>query len=352
MYPWIGEALVLVLCVLLFNFVVKWILLKLCSRFEEQGKIWHESFVKALYKPLSYYVWFFAATQALEIIDKYTLTELSLRQFQIVLGFGAIGALAWFLLRWKSNVFAHMLVKSKNREISLDITKIDVLDKLLTLVILFFTALLILEFTGSSLRTLIAFGGIGGLAIAFASQEMIANFFAGIMIYVTQPFAKGDWVDLPEKHVEGHVEEIGWYMTLIRNLDKRPIYVPNAMFSKVVVVNPTRMTHRRFKETIGLRYSDFPLLKEIIADITHMLQTHPKVDANQSISVNFSSFGNYSLDIEISVLVLVLDNPGFARLKGDLLFKIADIIEKHEAEMAYPTSVVNFKNDAPPRVIS
>src|SRR5262249_21003585 len=146
-----------------------------------QDLLWHDSFVRALYKPLSYFVWFFAGVQILELIDKYTISEISIKNVHLTLGVGAIIALGWFLLRWKTNIVEYMTIRSKQHQLDLDSTKIDVLDKLFTLFILFVTSLLLLEVTGSSLNTLIAFGGIGGLALAFASQEMVSNFFAGFM---------------------------------------------------------------------------------------------------------------------------------------------------------------------------
>lgn len=338
-YGWAGETLALLVIVLVFNFAIKWFLHRLHYHFEKQNKIWHDSFVSALYKPLSYYVWFFAGIVVIDLIDRYTLAEISLENVHLILGLGAILAFAWFLLRWKNNVVNHVTVKSRLHEISFDISKIDVIDKLCTLVIVFLTSLLFLEITGSSLNTLIAFGGIGGLAIAFASQEMIANFFAGIMIYVTHPFSRGDWIQLPERNIEGYIEEIGWYMTRVRSLDKRPMYVPNSIFSKIVVINPSRMSHRQFKETIGLRYQDRPLLKQINADIKKMLLNHPGIDTHFPILVNFVSFGTYSLDIQVSALSKVIENENFANLKDDLLFKIDEIIHAHGGELATPPAV-------------
>ena len=160
------------------------------------------------------------------------------------------------------------------------------------------------------------------------------------MIYATHPFAKGDWILIPERNIEGVVEEIGWYMTLIKGQDKRPLYVPNSVFSRTVVINPSRMSHRQIKETIGLRYADLPRLKEVMADIKIMLQHHPDIDRHHAIIVNFDSFGSYSLDFLISAYSLVLDNEAFAKVKDEILFKIAEIVSKHGAEIAFPSSCV------------
>ena len=343
-YGLLTEGITLLAVVLIFNYLAKWVLLKLHARFSQQDLLWHDSFVKALYKPLSYFVWFFAGVQLLELIDKYTLSEISVANVHLTLGVGAILALSWFLLRWKTNIVEYLTIRSKQHQLELDGTKIDVLDKLFTLFILFLTALLLLEVTGSSLNTLIAFGGIGGLAIAFASQEMVSNFFAGFMIYVTQPFCKGDNVMLPERKVEGQVEEIGWYMTRLRSPDKKPIYLPNAIFSKAVLLNPSRINCRQFKEIIGLRYEDKARIPHVMLKLTELLKSHPSISHQNPILVTFHAFGNCSLDVQISAYSYVLDNDAFATVRSDLLLKIADVIEEAGADFATPTQIVTLQN--------
>lgn len=334
LYGWYSEAFALVVFVLVFNFLAKWILRRLQHRYERQKKIWKESFVKALYLPLSYYVWFFAIFHAIDIIGDEIEKGVSVETMHIILSAGAVIAFAWFIMRWKHNIIQHMLFKSKNREIALDPGKIDAIDKIATLAIIFFTILILLEVSDRSVNTLIAFGGVGGLALAFASQEIISNFFGGLMIYLTQPFAIGDWIQLPEKNIEGIVEEIGWYMTRIRSLDKRPIYIPNSIFTKIVVITPSRMSHRQIKETVSIRPSDLPNLKPIIQDIREMLEQDPDIDRHQPILVNLSALGEASLDIAINIFTKTTDTPGYLRLKENILYKISAILQKHEAEIA------------------
>jgi MscS family membrane protein len=196
-----------------------------------------------------------------------------------------------------------------------------------------------LEITERSMSTVIAFGGVGGLGLAFASQDIIANLFAGLVIYATSPFTKGEWILIPDKNIEGIVDEIGWYMTRIKSMDKRPMYIPNAIFSKAVIVNPARMTHRQLKFNIGLRYSDMPVLKTVMKDIKSMLQAHPDIDRSFNLNVFFTSFGSYSLDVLISAYSNITQSDAFAGVKDDILFKISDIVTKHGAEMAFPTNV-------------
>lgn len=345
-HGWKDELLAIALFVFIFNFVIKWGLRRLHLRFSKQQKIWHDSFVVALYKPLSYFIWFFAFVQAVDLISDQVFENGWMDNKHIAVEIALILSSMCFLLRWKSNIAAHMITRCKNHQIAIDQGRIDVIDKLATVIIGFVSGLLLLEVTDRSMSTLITLGGVGGLAIAFSAQEMIASFFGGLMIYLTHPFGIGDWINLPEKSIEGHVEEIGWYMTRIRTFEKRPIYIPNSNFGKMVVVNPSRMTHRQIKEILGLRYSDLPHLRDILSELRAMLVRHPDVDNTQTTIVRLTGFGDYSLNILVSSYIKLVDSEGFNRAKEDILFKIIDLIHKHNADFAFPTSTVEVNNPA------
>jgi MscS family membrane protein len=199
---------------------------------------------------------------------------------------------------------------------------------------------MLLEATGRSFSTLIAFGGIGGLALAFASQEIISNFFGGFMIYITQPFAIDDWILLPDLSVEGVVEQIGWYTTHIRSLDKQPMYIPNSLFNKQVVITRSRMSHRQIKEVVGVRSEDYNKLRAITEDIEKQLRKHHDIDHSQSIIVRFSGYGPSTLDIYISAYTNKVDTSSYMRVKEAILFAIGDTIARHGAEI--PNTLPTF----------
>lgn len=352
-YGWFWEILTIIAVVVVFNFAFKNLLFFLKTRFHAKDQILKESFVTALYLPLSWYVWFFAAIEVIDFISLQLVSRTVLVYKQQLLGMGLALSVAWFLMRWKNNVVNYILTRNKTFKKRVEPATVDMVDKLLTVVIVFLLILMLMEVTGSSLNTLIAFGGISGLALAFASQEVIASFFGGLMTYITQPFVIGDWIILPEKNIEGHVEEIGWYMTKIRTFDKTPIYVPNSNFSKIVVINPSRMSHRRIKELIGLRYCDYPKLKAVIADIKQMLLADEELVPEMAQGVYFLDFGAYSLDIEMSAYTFETSTAGFKRIKEKLFFAIGEILAKHQVEMAFPTSSLEIPSGVkfvPPRL--
>lgn len=338
----LSEVIAIALVVLFFNFFARWGLKKLGDRFLKNHKYWHESFVRALIIPLTSYAWFFAALLSIDLIGQNVFSTQVFNDLHLWLKLSAVFALIWFLMRWKKNVMKIMMRKSKNHEIAMETGKLDVINKVITVFLFFISFLMLLEATNSSLNTLIAFGGVGGLALAFASQEIIANFFSGAMIYLTQPFLVGDLINVPEKNIEGYVEEIGWYMTRIRTIDKRPVYIPNSIFSKIIVITPSRMSHRQFKETFNLRYEDMPKIASLIEAIKEMLKTHPDIDQRQKIMVYINNFATYSLDVLISAYTKTTSSEAYFELRQDLLLKIYKIIEKHDAKPAVPITYVQM----------
>lgn len=341
-YGWQSEVLSIILIVVVFSFIAKWVLKRLHRRYEKQKKIWKDSFVQALYAPLNFYTWFFAFFYATNLVIPKEYSAAYLKTLHLILVLTAILTIAWFILRWKKTLIRLIIAKSKKREITVDQGRIDAIDKVLTVLIVFLTMLLLLEASGRSINTLIAFGGIGGLALAFASQEIIANFFGGLMIYATHPFSIGDCINLPEKNIEGHVEEIGWYMTRVRTLEKRPLYIPNSTFTRIVVMNPSRMSCRQFKEIIPLRYSDLRVVKPVMEDIAAMLYGLPGIARDQKIIVALDNVGNASLNISITAYTITIDAEEFGQIKQEIWLHIIDILNKHGSEISFPTTTVEI----------
>jgi MscS family membrane protein len=132
----------------------------------------------------------------------------------------------------------------------------------------------------------------------------------------------------------------------VRAFNKNPIYVPNALFTNIVVENPTRMTHRRIKETIGIRYADLDRMAAIVDDVKAMLRAHPEIDTSATLIVNFNAFGASSLDFFIYTFTRTVEWVHYHELKQDVLLKIAGIIQAHGAEVAFPTRTLHIESAA------
>ena len=129
---------------------------------------------------------------------------------------------------------------------------------------------------------------------------------------------------------------------MIRTFDKRPLYVPNSLFTTISVENPSRMTNRRIKENIGIRYADAGKMAAIIKDVKKMLKEHDEIDTTQTLIVNFNQFAPSSLEFLVYTFTKTTNWIKFHEVKQDVLLKIFDIIEANEAECAFPTSTIHL----------
>lgn len=327
------QGAIILLLVLIANFFLKSWLQRLQERFREQGRVWKESFVEALYQPLSAFIWFLAAAFLADIISIHLFGGAS---FSLVLFIdsAAVLAVGWLLLRWNRLLTARLHTLSRRGKHSANNVKIDLLSKLATLFTIAFTLLMLMDVTGRNMQTLIAFGGIGGLALAFASQQVISNFFGGMMVYFTHPFSIGEWIVINDEQVEGYVENIGWYMTCIRSLDMRPIYVPNSVFAKSIITTPSRMSHQRIKEKIGLTHASKDNLKAIVDEIKAMLSKHPQLDHDQKADAFLKAIGAHSLELEVTAFVSTSTVIPFDSVKEDVLLQVIRIISKNGGDIA------------------
>lgn len=340
------QTAAIIFVVLLFNFVINTLLLKLSIRFAEQKKIWALSFVSAIHKPLRFYVWFIATICSLDILS-LGLFHFHVFNLHLILSIAAVLMFGWFLLRWNAKVVHYMMEMSQNHTIALTPDKLDLISKIATISVIFVTLLLLMDVTGQNMQTLIAFGGVGGLALAFASQQVVSNFFGGLMIYITQPFMMGEWVNLPERKIEGHIEEIGWYMTRIRNFEKRPIYVPNSIFAQTIVITPSRMSHERFNQRFHLRYQALDQVIPLLNTIRSMLVKHEFIDKNLAIEVFVVDLGPSSFDLNVSAYMAISCGTKFNPVKQDILLKIALLLQDYQIEVAAPSQTVELLSSLP-----
>ncbi|MDH3561506.1 MAG: mechanosensitive ion channel family protein [Gammaproteobacteria bacterium] len=338
---WIVQVFVVVFLVLLFNLVLRLVLKRLQRKLEDTDNPWDDAVIGALQKPLNLLVWIVGIAFAAAIVGTET-DALIFNAVGPVRDVGVIATITWFLIRLSTRLQRNILERSKLKETPLDPTTADAIGKLVRASFLITAGLVMLQTLGFSISGVLAFGGIGGIAIGFAAKDLLANFFGGLMIYLDRPFAVGDWIKSPDREIEGTIEHIGWRLTRIRTFDKRPVYVPNGVFSNIAVVNPSRMSHRRIHETIGIRYGDIDKMKDIVDDVEAMLKQHPEIDTSQTLMVNFNAFSASSIDFFVYTFTRTTVWTRFHEIKQDILLRISEIISRHGAEIAYPTSTLHL----------
>lgn len=302
------------------------------SNISEKTKFhWDDLILHALKTPISTLIWCWPATISLGLLlDDNIQSKFSWLATSKKLMLAAV--FIWILIRLAINIEQYLL-QDKSR----DETTIQAASKVARLIILTIGLLTVMQTLGVSLRGLLTFGGVGGLIVGLAAKDLLSNFFGGLMIYFDRPFKVGEWIRSPDREIEGTVERIGWRMTIIRTFDKRPLYVPNSVFSNIIVENPSRMKNRRIYETIGLRYQDADKMATIVTQVREMLENHEDIDAQQTLIVNFNAFGASSLDFFIYTFTETINWVRYHEVKQDVMLKVMDIIHQNGADIAYPT---------------
>ena len=335
------QIFIVVLAVVVFNFFLRRMLKKLEDRTRLTTTPWDFALVSAARKPLTALAWIIGITFAARIVQADSSSPL----FEAIVPgrtVGVIGCITWFLIRFIKSVQDGVMAAREARGEGVDRTTVDAIGKLMRVSVLITAILVALQSLGFSVSGVLAFGGIGGIAVGFAAKDLLANFFGGLMVYLDRPFVVGEWIRSPDRDIEGTVEEIGWRLTRIRTFDKRPLFVPNAVFAQIAVENASRMSHRRISETIGVRYDDMAVVSAIVTDIRAMLTDHPGIAQDQTLIVNFLQFAPSSLNIMVYAFTTTTNWVEFHAVKQDVLLHIGEVVAKHGAEIAFPTRTMHL----------
>ena len=282
---------------------------------------------------------------AADALPKQALGE-AFQQARVV---AMVAVVFWFALRIVAGGERHYRNRTlRIGEKAVDAGSIHAVFRVLRAVVFFIAALMILESLGVSVSGILAFGGVGGIIVGLAAKDMLGNFFSGMVIFWERPFVIGDWIRCPSANLEGIVRHIGWRVTELETFDKRPLYVPNAIFVDNIVENPQRMKNRRIYEYMGLRYEDIGKMPAVLADIRAMLNARPDIDKGKMLMVNFDRYGDSTIDFFVYAFTTTTGWGEFHRIKEEVLLEIAAIVENRGAEFAFPTRTVHHSFESPP----
>jgi len=344
---WIVQVFLIVFVSLTLSLIARRVLAKIAAGLQGTKNPWDDLVVTSAQKPLGWLIWLLGLTFAADVVHKQNGATI-FEAIDPVREVGVIVILTLFLLNMIRGAQAILLEReSDTGEQDFDAHTVEAISKLIRISIMITSGLVMLQTLGYSVSGVLAFGGIGGIAIGFAAKDLLSNFFGGLMIYMDRPFKVGDWIRSNDRDIEGTVEHIGWRLTRIRTFDKRPLYVPNSIFMSITVENPSRMTNRRIYETLGIRYEDSGKMDNIVNDVKQMLLAHEEIDTKSTMIVNFVSFSASSIDFFVYTFTKTTDWVRFHEIKQDVLLKIMAIIDQHGAEMAFPTSTLHVESMPP-----
>jgi MscS family membrane protein len=236
-------------------------------------------------------------------------------------------------------LFEEQLIEGKFKSQSTDIPTIQATGKVLRVAAVVVVALLLLPVLGIHVTGIIAFASGSAIIVGIAAQQIIANYFGGIVVLADGHFKVGDWIYSPDRNIEGVVEYIGWRSTHVRTFDRRLLYVPNSIFSSIIIVNASRMTNRRIKETINIRYEDAPVASKILKEVNSLLQAYPGLDKSRRLAVHFNEFGPFSMKLTIYAFTKTVDWQESRDIQQDIFLKIIKIITDNGAQIAIAPAV-------------
>ena len=196
---------------------------------------------------------------------------------------------------------------------------------------------------GVHLYGIIAGLGVGGLAIALAAQPSIENLIGGLSLFADKPMRVGETCRYGND--VGTVEAIGIRSTRIRGLDRTLTTIPNAMLSKMPIVNLAQRDQILIQSVIGVRCETSPdQLRHLLVGIRTLLAGHPRVNPDPS-RVRFIGFGPSSLDIELFAYVMTRNWQEFLGIREELFLQVMDLVKASGTGLSFPSQTVYFTRD-------
>jgi MscS family membrane protein len=326
------HAVILIVLVLLINGGLR-LLLNTVQRKKKkrQAFSWLKAFVEAVDAPLRLYLWIVVAAYAFYWIFSILFDHELLFFIRAEL-LATLAVMIWALIRLAINVESFYIAKvPKGQSASFEISGIKAVSRLVQVGIILLAALLILAILNVPISGLVTFGGVSGIAVAYAGKGILTNFFGGVIIYLNRQFSIGDLIASPDRSIEGYVERIDWRYTTIRTPNKQVLYIPNGIFIDIIVINRSRMSHRKIEQILNLRYEDILKVPMIFKELRAFLVGYDAIDGDAGISVHLTDFSNSSISFTISVYTFTVNSDEANVIQDIILMKAFEIMQKYEA---------------------
>ncbi|KAK9823616.1 hypothetical protein WJX72_004258 [[Myrmecia] bisecta] len=271
---------------------------------------------------------------------------------------GIIAFTCWYLLSWKDTLVDLVQKLEDNLQAqdndTAQLNRIVLpFSSLFGWAIVLIGALTSLHVFGVNIQPMLAVGGVGGLALGFGAQAISANAISGVNLFLSRPFVVGDRVELKTTSggsvLLGYVERIDPMRTVFRTDKNVPVAIPNRAITDMIISNESRLGSstvvtnfkdpRQYSTTVGLRYEDIKKVPAIIADLKAWLADNPGVNKKLGYGAALSSLGDYAVNIGISAHCYP---SAFGNFNQQVLNKVIELVEKHGADFAYPTTTMHI----------
>lgn len=217
----------------------------------------------------------------------------------------------------------------------------DFFARIIEILIIVVGIIAVMQIWGIDVGAFLAGLGILGMAIGFAAQDTIKNFFGCIALLMDKTFQKGHWIKT--SLVEGYIENIGFRTTAIRQIDKALVHIPNAKLADDAVINFTKMTHRRVKWSLDLSYNtSTESLERITQRVRTYLENHPGVESDPKKAttiVNYDDFTSTAIVLLCSFFTKPTASTDYMNVKEECLLAIKRIVEE-ETTFSFPARMM------------
>ncbi len=259
-----------------------------------------------------------------------------------------VADLLWFLFRFVDVIAIYLAHLAGRTDSSLDDQLVPLVRKALKATVALLMAMWVVQLLGYDITSLLAGLGVGGLAVALALQDTLANFFGSVFIFMDRPFMVGEMVEI--EGTQGTVEQIGFRSTRIRTWPATLVSIPNKTVASTKIDNWSKMPKRRVFHTVGVTYeTTADQMQQAVAAIRDILENDDGVDQDY-IVVRFTEFGASSLDILVYYFTRSVAYDEHLATKERVNLAIMRALRGMGLSIAFPTQTVYFEGDVAERL--
>ncbi len=251
--------------------------------------------------------------------------------------------LVWLGLRLAQYIEVFLIGKADQSTLKFDDLLAPLISKTIKGIVVLIGLISIAEILNLPLASLLTGLGIGGIAIAMAAKDTIANIFGSLTVVTDRPFSIGDWVKV--NNVEGTVEELGFRSTRIRTFYNSLVSVPNSVLLTASVDNMGERTYRRFNTKIAITYgTPVEKIEAFCAGIRELIQLHKDTRKDYYI-VRLNEFAASSLDILLYVFFQTPSWEAELDAREQLMLDIIRLAQNLGVDFAFPTQTLYLNQD-------
>ncbi|ABD45701.1 mechanosensitive ion channel family protein [Neorickettsia sennetsu str. Miyayama] len=242
-----------------------------------------------------------------------------------------IGCIGWVFIRIIKTVENHCALKEENYSFV-----IGVLTTVTKSALLLVVGLMILDKLNVNISGILAVGGIGGVVIGLASKDLFSSFFGFITILLDRPFKVGDLIYSSDRNIMGVVDKITWRFTRVITLEKKPMYIPNAIFSTIVIQNESEVLARRIDEVLKFEFRESEMIPQFTKEMNLFLENNELLNQQFKATFNVSKIGSGVVGIRLIAYTKARVWTEFSSTRQEILLAIFETARKMDLKPMYP----------------